>query len=89
MKLHLSPEKKSELLRLLQGPVKFMKLDEPQKRAMRMQIEWKVGNLLEIRRLSAGSFMEHLQMNFYSLFEDNYGLEKQIKALLERHWDSG
>jgi hypothetical protein len=86
MKGHLSPEKKNEVLRLLQGPVKFMKLNEPQKRAMRMQIERKVGNLLEIKHTSRSFFLEQLQTDFRRVFEANYGLEKQIRDLLERHW---
>ena len=71
---------------MLQGPVKFMKLKEPQKRAMRMRMERKVGNLLELKHLTAGSFIEQLQMDFRNVFEANFGLEKQIRDLLAKHW---
>ena len=86
MKLYLSPEKKNEVLRLVQGPVKFLKLKEPQKRAMRMQMERKIANLLEIKHISAGSFLEQLQTDFRSVFEANYGLEKQLRDILAKHW---
>jgi hypothetical protein len=63
-----------------------MKLKEPQKRAMRMRMERKVGNLLELKHLSAGSFIEELQSDFRHVFEANFGLEKQIRDLVVRHW---
>ncbi|MCP4666407.1 MAG: hypothetical protein GY849_08565 [Deltaproteobacteria bacterium] len=51
-------------------------------------MERKVGNLLEIKHTTAQAFMEQLQMDFRRVFEANYGLEKQIRDILERHWKS-
>ena len=82
-----APEKRNEVLRLLQGPVKFLDLKEPQKRAIRMRIDRKVRSLSEMKYMTAETFLEELEGEFRRIFDANYGLEKQIRDLLTRHWD--
>ena len=83
---HLSPDKRGEILRILKGTVRFLKANEAQKRAVRMKMESKVRSLLEIKHMTRQKFQEELEGDFRRIFDTNYGLSKQIKTFLERHW---